>query len=160
MKMRLQFAISVLFVLVASSCSKETIGNADIPIPENKNAVQVEQELLGIVNAHRTALGYNTLAFSEVAYAYANEHTDYMIAKGNLSHDNFSARASGISSEADAEYVAENVAKNYATAVEAFENWLDSPNHRKTIEDNFTHTGISVKTDAAGNYYFTQLFYR
>jgi len=156
--MRLHYAVLVLFVVMANSCSKESIENTDIPRAEN--AVEVEQELLGIVNDHRTALGYSSLQFSAVAYEYANNHTDYMIAKGSLSHDNFSARASNISAEANAEYVAENVAKDYPTAIEAFENWLDSPNHRKTMEDNFTHTAVSVKKDAKGNFYFTQLFYR
>ena len=105
-------------------------------------------------------MGVTALEFSSVAYIYANEHTDYMIAKGNLSHDNFSARASSISSQENAEYVAENVAKDYATAVEAFENWLDSANHRKTIEGEFTHTAVSVKKDVQGKFYFTQLFFR
>ena len=109
MKMRSLFAVSVLFVLVASSCSKEAIQNADIPKAEN--AVQVEQELLGIVNTHRNSLGIPALEFSAVAYEHANSHTDYMISKGSLNHDNFSARATSISSATAAEYVAENVAK-------------------------------------------------
>ncbi len=158
MKMRLHLVISVLYVLVASSCSKEAILNTDIPKAEN--AVQVEQELLGIVNIHRASLGYSKLQFSVVAYEYANKHTDYMIAKGSISHDNFSARASSISSETDAEFVAENVARNYSTADEAFKNWMDSSSHRKTMEGDFTHTAVSVKKDTAGNFYFTQLFYR
>ncbi len=158
MKMRLPIAISVLFVLLAGSCSTESIENTDIPSSEN--AVLVEQALLDIVNDHRTSLGYSSLLFSTVAYEYANTHTDYMIAKGSLSHDNFSARASSISSQVNAEYVAENVAKDYPDAPTALENWLQSPNHRKTIEGEFTHTAVSVKKDASGKLYFTQLFYR
>ena len=158
MKKGLHFAISVLFVLLASSCSSESIENTNIP--ESENDVAVEQELLGIVNSHRVSMGFSTLEFSTVAYDYANEHTDYMINKGGLSHDNFSARASKISAEVNAEFVAENVAKDYATAAAALENWLESPNHRKTIEGEFTHTAVSVKKDSGGNFYFTQLFYR
>ena len=158
MKMRLRFALSVLFVFVAYSCSKEAISNTDIPKAEN--AVQVEQELLGIVNTHRLSLGYSELQYSAVAYEYANSHTDYMIAKGSISHDNFSARASNISSETNAQAVAENVAKDYDTAAKAFESWLASSSHRKTMEGDFTHTAVSVKKDAGGNFYFTQLFYR
>lgn len=158
MKMRLPIAISVLFVLLAGSCSTESIENTDIPSSEN--AILVEEALLDIVNDHRMNLGYSSLLFSKVAYDYANTHTDYMIAKGSLSHDNFSARASNISSEVNAEYVAENVAKDYPDAATALENWLQSPNHRKTIEGEFTHTAVSVKKDASGKLYFTQLFYR
>ncbi|SDL64930.1 CAP domain-containing protein [Kriegella aquimaris] len=158
MKIRLHHSFMVLFAFLAISCSKESIQIADEPIAENN--VEVESELLKVVNDHREALGVTALEFSSVAYIYANEHTDYMIAKGNLSHDNFSARASSISSQENAEYVAENVAKDYATAVEAFENWLDSANHRKTIEGEFTHTAVSVKKDVQGKFYFTQLFFR
>ncbi|MBT8185798.1 MAG: CAP domain-containing protein [Eudoraea sp.] len=158
MKMRLLCAVSVLFVLVASSCSKEAIPYTDIPKAEN--AVQMEQELMGIVNTHRSSLGFPELQFSAIAYEHANNHTDYMISKGSLNHDNFSARATSISSATDAEYVAENVAKDYDSAAGAFENWLASSDHRKTMEGDFTHTAVSVKKDPAGNFYYTQLFYR
>jgi uncharacterized protein YkwD len=143
---------------LAGSCSSESVENANIPIYEN--AILVEQELLDIVNDHRNDLGYSSLLFSKIAYDYANSHTDYMIAKGSLSHDNFSSRASSISSEVNAEYVAENVAKDYPDAITAYEKWLESPNHRKTMEGEFTHTAVSVKKDSSGKFYFTQLFYR
>ena len=83
-----------------------------------------------------------------------------MVATGNLSHDGFSSRASSISNEVNAEFVAENIAKDFSSATEAFENWLASTDHKKTMEGNFTHTAVSVKKDAQGNLYFTQLFYR
>jgi len=157
MKMRLHIAILAM-VFVAVSCSTDPI--AETEIPTAANAIEVEQELLGIVNSHRIALGQSVLEFSAVAYEHANEHSDYMIATGKLSHHNFSSRAQQISEETDAEFVGENVAKGYATAEEAFGNWLDSPSHKQTLEDNFTHTAISVKVDENGVYYYTQLFYR
>lgn len=158
MKIRLLYALLVLFVLVANSCSKEPVESTNIPV--SANAVTVEQELLGMVNDHRASLGYNALQYSAVAYEYANIHTDYMISKGTISHDNFSARASSLSSRTDAEYVAENLARNYDSATETFASWLESSTHRKTMEGEFSHTAVSVKKDGTGNYYFTQLFYR
>ena len=158
MKMRMQYAFLILFVFILGSCSKESIENSNII--EAENAIEVENELLNVVNDHRVSLGYTSLQFSAVAYDYANQHNDYMVANGSISHDNFSSRASKISSEVNAEYVAENVAKDYKTAFEAFEKWLSSPNHIKTMEGEFTHTAVSVKKDANGNLYFTQLFYR
>ncbi len=140
------------------SCTKEE--TADQQYEVHQNAVVVEAALLQVVNAHRVALGYNALEFSQVAYEYANAHNDYMIAKGGLSHDHFSSRASNIAAEVNAEYVSENVAKDYPSAELAFQGWLESPNHRKTMEGDFTHTAVSVKLDAQGNYYYTQLFYR
>lgn len=155
------YTFLVCFVWVLTACTKEAQDPTEIPdIPETENAVEVEQELMGVVNDHRISLGYSSLQYSPIAHDYANKHNDYMIAQGDLSHDNFSARASGIASEVDAEYVAENVAKDYDTAEEAFQGWLNSSSHKKTMEDEFTHTAVSVKKDANGNFYFTQLFYR
>ncbi len=158
MKIRLHNIVLLIVLFVANSCSKEPL-ESSTPIAI-ANSTQVEQELLGIVNNHRISLGYNSLSFSSVAYEYANSHTDYMIAKGSISHDNFSARASNIAAEVNASEVSENVAKDYASAVEAFQNWISSSTHRKSIEGNFTHTAVSVKKDTHGNFYFTQLFYR
>jgi len=157
MKTSVQKAFLVLFVFVAFSCSKETINDTNI---NAENITVVETELLQIVNDYRASIGYNALTHSDIAYEQANAHNNYMIAKGNLSHDNFSARASTISIEVDAEYVAENVAKDYSTAKEALKGWLNSIKHKSTIEGEFTHTGISVKKDINNQLYFTQLFFR
>ena len=158
MKMRLHYAILVLFVLLASSCGKEPLESPTVL--EIENAVPIEQELLGMVNNYRSSLGYSSLEFSSVAYDYANEHTDYMIAKGNINHDGFSSRASNISTKVDASAVAENVAKDYPSAKVAFEKWLASSDHLKNIVGNYTHTAVSVKKDPSGHYYYTQMFYR
>ncbi len=158
MKMRLPHAFLIMFVFILGSCSEESLDDANIL--EAKNDIEVENKLLDIVNDHRLSLGYTSLESSTLAYKYANEHNDYMIATGNLSHDGFGSRASSIAAEVNAEMVAENVAKDYTTANEAFENWLASSDHKKTMEGDFTHTAVSVKKDSEGNLYFTQLFYR
>lgn len=156
--MRLPYAVPVFFVFIFGSCASESL--EDIPVIEAKNAVEMEQELFEIVNEHRLSLTTNVLEFSDVAYKYANIHTDYMIAKGGISHDNFSSRASNIDSEVTVEMVAENVAKDYDSAIAVFQGWYSSSNHKKTMEGDFTHTAVSVKKDALGNFYFTQLFYK
>ncbi len=157
MKMRLRYAVPIFLVFILS-CTSESAD--EIPIVATTNMVQLEGELLSIVNDHRISLGSNILEFSEVAYKYANGHTDYMITKGTISHDNFSSRASSINSEVEVEMVAENVAKDYKTAQAAFEGWYNSSSHKKTMEGDFTHTAVSIKEDATGNFYFTQLFYK
>ena len=148
----------VTAIPVLVSCSKES------PEPQlvatALSSPEVEQELLGLVNAHRNSQGYAALAFSPVAYEYASDHTDYMIATGTINHSNFSSRAEHIAAEAGAVEVAENVARDYDTASEALSGWLASNAHRTTLEGDFTHTAVSVKQDALGNYYFTQLFFR
>ena len=146
----------VLFFAV--SCTKDAVNETLIPVA--LNAVEVEQELMDIVNAHRVSQGSQPLAFSELAYTYANLHTDYMVSKGTISHDNFSARASKIASETDAKEIAENVAMEYRSATEAFEGWLRSPNHKGTMEADYTYTAISVKKGADGTLFYTQIFYK
>ncbi len=158
MKMRTHYIALVLFVITLASCSKEPIENTSIN--EAENAKEVEIELLAVVNDHRISLGQSALDFSEVAYEYANQHNDYMISKGSINHDNFSSRASKISSQVSAEFVAENVAKDYTNAAEAFQGWLNSSSHKKTMEGDFSHTAVSVKINDAGNFYFTQIFFR
>jgi len=165
MKIRIQYIAITLFIasLILSSCSKESIEDTDavnLITTEAENVLQVEQELLSIVNEYRTSLGKNTLEFSEVAYKYANEHTNYMVAKGTTNHDNFNTRASDIAAKTKATLVSENVAKDYSNANQALQGWLASNNHKKTIEGKFTHTAISVKRNTAGKLYFTQLFYK
>lgn len=156
--MRMQYAVLVLFVLMISSCSKETLDNT--VIIESENAISVENELINIINNYRGSKNYNALTYSSIAYKYANLHTDYMIAKGTINHDNFTSRASGVASEVNASAVAENVAKNYTNASQAFENWMMSADHRKALEGDFTHTAVSVKKDENGNFYYTQIFYK
>jgi len=78
----------------------------------------------------------------------------------NISHDNFNLRASKISSEADAKEVGENVAKDYISAQDVFDGWINSTAHKENIENDFTHTAISVKKDSNGNLYFTQIFFK
>lgn len=158
MKMRLLYAVPVFLLLFLDSCTSDSI--EETSILEAENVITIEQDLLDIVNEHRLTLNTNTLEFSDIAYKYANIHTNYMIAKGSISHDNFSSRATNINSEVEVEMVAENVAKDYLSAIDAFQGWYNSSSHKKTMEGDFTHTGISVKKDEQGNYYFTQLFYK
>lgn len=156
--MRLLYAVPVFLLLFLGSCTSDSL--EETPVLEAENVITIEQDLLDIVNEHRLTLNTNALEFSNIAYKYANIHTDYMIAKGSISHDNFSSRATNINSEVEVEMVAENVAKDYQSAIDAFQGWYTSSSHKKTMEGDFTHTGISVKKDEQGNFYFTQLFYK
>ncbi|PCE62936.1 CAP domain-containing protein [Sediminicola luteus] len=151
--------LSIALFLGFGSCTKEDI--AETPaISDAINVTGIEQELMIIVNDYRKSIGRVPLALNTEAYEAAQAHNNYMISKGELSHDNFSARATALSAKTSAEMIAENVAKDYETAQAAFDKWMSSKGHRLNIESNFTHTGISVKSDAEGNYYFTQMFYR
>ena len=153
--------VMVLVACIFYSCTKETSSLDGLSnISKAENVVAIEQELLTVVNTHRTGIGKAALEFSEVAYEYANKHNDYQISKGTINHDNFSSRASKISELAEAELVAENVAKDFDSAAGAFQVWYESSSHKSTMEGDFTHTAVSVKVNDEGKLYFTQIFFR
>lgn len=153
-------------VVVLSTCSKTSSieeqtdlsgsspGNEKIIIDASK----MEEEVLDMVNAHRSSIGASTLISSSSSYKYAQDHNTYMISKNKLSHDNFDARASDIASEIGAVEVGENVARFYTTAELVVDGWLNSSSHKETLEKPFTHTTLSVQLDKEGRPYFTQIF--
>lgn len=153
-----RFWVFILAVSTMLSCAKES--DIEPVYLQGSNVMEMESELIDIVNAHRLEIGKIPLLFNDVAYRYANEHTSYMISKNELSHDNFENRASKIALAVDPEFVGENVAKGYTTAQEAFTRWYASPDHRKSIDGEYTHTAVSIKKDSAGNLFYTQMFYR
>lgn len=126
-----------------------------------KNDREMSADILDLVNAHRTSIGLSTLQIdNQYASAFAVDHTEYMIDKEQINHDNFGYRSEGIKYHDDAEVVGENVAYGYETAEKVVEAWLKSPGHKAIIEGNYTHTGFGVMKCEKGRSYFTQLFYR
>lgn len=147
-------------LMLLSSCSKESMAEEQSVPLQTKAEVMAEQELLDLMNEHRNSMGLSDMVFDATANEEAGIHTDYMIAQGDISHDHFEERASRIAAATQAKEITENVAKDFDSPQEALEHWLQSPGHRANIEGNFTHTGISIKKDAQGELYFTQIFFR
>jgi len=157
--MKFGYAFLVVLSIALASCSSEPIEKSISLEISSANVSSNEKALFNMINDYRIGLGKNSLEFNLDTYEVASAHTDYMIAQGKLSHDNFNDRASLIASKTNAQNIAENVAKDYATNEATFEAWIKSPIHQKNIEGNFTHSAISIKQDAEGNYYYTQIFY-
>lgn len=157
--MKMAVLCSVILVgLSLGACSTEETASSETLLTENM--ISLEVELADLINNHRNSLGLDGLQLNVVAYEVANEHNDYMIAQGELSHDNFKTRASKIYSGANAKEVGENVGKNFKNAQEALNWWLQSEAHRINLEKDFTHTAISVKKDGQGNLYYTNIFFK
>ncbi len=127
-----------------------TVGDSEL------NAVA--QEILELVNAHRKSIGKSPLAVSPLATTLANEHTNYMIGINAINHDGFDGRSDRLSKEENARGTGENVAFGQRTAKDVMTAWLNSSGHRKNIEGDFTHIGISALTNSSGRPYYTQLF--
>jgi len=138
------------------SCSKDD-SQQDI---EKQEAQTVTNEILQLVNSHRVSVGKSALSKNDLATQLAEEHSLYMINQNEISHDNSSERGLRLINEEQANKVGENVAYKYKTAEEVMEAWLNSSGHKKNIEADYTHIGISAVKNDVGIYYFTQVFFR
>lgn len=157
----LKNSLWLCLILIITSCSSDTEEEDIAVIDESNSLTNFEIELLELVNEHRESQSLVPLAHDEIAYEAALFHTNYMIAQGKISHDNFSDRASDLAGKVSANSVAENVASRYNTAETVVDAWLNSlEGHRENIEGNFTHTAICARKDSNGDYFYTQLFYR
>ena len=144
-------------IISGISCSKEDSSLNEII---NEAALTTENQILQLVNNHRTSLGKPALATNTLAASLAQDHTLFMIDQGEISHDNSEERGLRLINEEKANKVGENVAYKYKTAQEVMEAWLNSSRHKKNIEEDFTHIGISALKNDSEQYYFTQVFLR
>lgn len=158
--------LALVVLCTMASCSKDepvTVTEADYRIDLNlaqETNWVMANEILHLINEHRNSIGLATLkADQSYASAYAVDHTQYMIEKSKISHDNFGIRSSALK-EQGAKIVGENVAFGYDSAEAVVNAWLNSPNHLKVIEGQYSHSGFGIIPNANGTYYFTQLFYK
>ena len=158
--------LSLALLLLVTSCQKdegftEDQANYSIDLTlANETDWQMADQILVLINSHRETLGLSEIKKDEQhASAYAVDHTQYMIEKAQINHDNFSIRSQALKNKG-AVTVGENVAYGFSTAETVVGAWLNSPGHKDIIEGNYTHSGFGVIKNAQGGYYFTQLFYR
>jgi uncharacterized protein YkwD len=158
-----------LFLLLFScavllSCSNEDDGiffteTTDFEISIKDSYSEIESEILTLVNEYRISLNLSELKTLNIISSVAATHTNYMIEVGEINHDHFSKRAQNLIDKTAAKKVAENVAYGYATAQGVMSGWLNSENHKRIIENpDFTHFGISTKSNSEGRNFFTQIF--
>lgn len=157
-------ALALLFL--ATSCQKDesiAIEEANYSIDlslANETDWEMANEILNLVNAHRTSLGLPAVVKDQqYASAYAVDHTQYMIEMQEINHDHFNVRSEALKSNG-AITVGENVAFGYNSAEQVVQAWLNSNSHRNIIEGNYTHSGFGVIAAQGNRYYFTQLFYK
>ena len=164
--MKRLFPLAIILVLCFTSCS--TISTEEEAALYEENTIEAvslvlsdnEQALLDIINNHREDLGLGRLEFNAAIYEVAEEHNLYMITNDALSHNNFNERASKVAKKTKAIKVGENVARKYNDVVSAFDGWMLSDSHKKTIEGDYTHTTISITKSNTGDLYYTQIFYK
>lgn len=157
---RLSFFVVILSFMV--SCTTEDSSpetTETLPIVLNYEYSPLELETMTLINDYRVSIGLNALEKINHISHKSEEHDNYMIANNVVNHNDFDARSTNIIKVLGAKTVSENIAYDYNSAQGAFNAWLKSESHKKNIEGNFTHFGISIRENPAnGKKYYTNIF--
>ncbi len=159
--------LSIIALLITfASCSTESTdeptpaASADYVVDNNYDYSAIELQVAELINQYRTSKGLKSLEKINHISNVAEDHDDYMISVNTLTHALFAQREENLKATLGAVSVGENIAYNYSTAQSVVDAWLASPSHKANIEGNYTHCGISVRENAEGKKYFTNLFIR
>lgn len=149
-----------LFTLLAISCSSDSNSKSDETIPPTMDYIFNSEELetMTLINTYRESIGLNTLEQNKHVSFVAEEHNNYMIINNEVTHNGFNKRFDNIVKVVGAIKVGENIAYNYKSPQEALNAWLLSPGHKKIIEGDYTHFGISIRKSNSNRTYYTNIF--
>jgi uncharacterized protein YkwD len=158
--LRVLLLVAIIFTM--NSCSPDS-SETPTSLTSNQKAMtytynQSEIEAMALINAYRVSIGLNSLQeINHISYK-SEEHDNYMITNNVVNHDDFVARSENIMKVLGAKDVSENIAYNYNSPQAALDAWLKSPSHKANIEGNFTHFGLSIRVNADGKKYYTNIF--
>lgn len=152
----------LLPILVLTSCSSdaESVESTAVETAKTYTHDATELELLDLVNAYRVENGLNALQIIQHISYKSEEHNNYMIATNTVSHDNFSSRKANLEQVVGAVRVGENVAYGFSTPQATLNAWIASEGHRVNLLGNYTHFGLSIRENADGRKYYTNIFVR
>ncbi len=145
----------VLIILTSCSNSDDTEqidGNTGTP------SQNVEADILQLINNYRVSKSLTKLEVSKIIKTQTDDHTNYMISKGQISHDGFNKRSDYLKENDNSKRMAENVAFGYATAKAVVDGWISSDGHRKNMEGDYTHFNVTAKQDNNGTWFYTNIF--
>lgn len=152
----------VLISISIASCSKgESASETTVDLSQANskyNYVSEETEVMTLINNYRQSIGLIALQKIDYISIKSEEHDNYMISTGEVNHNFFQDRYENLVQVLGAKNVSENLAYNYATPQSVFNAWLNSSGHKANIEGDFTHFGISIRTNADGKKYYTNIF--
>lgn len=164
MKKIMRIMLFIAISIAMNACTAETAdGTENSTTTEalitNYTYNDSELETIQLINDYRLSVGLSALQKINHISSKCEDHNEYMIANNVVDHNDFVLRSDNIVKVLGAKKVGENVAYNYKTSEAAVKAWLNSPDHKKNIEGDYTHLGISVTTDpATGKKYYTNIF--
>ena len=165
--MRITLSKIALFLLVSISivsCSKDEEATTAEQVVNTAqlnakyNYVAEEEEVLVLINNYRASHNLKVLEKVDYISFKSEEHDNYMISTGQMTHNFFQDRFENIVQALGAKNVSENLAYNFSSAQAVFNAWLNSPSHKANIDGDFTHFGISIRANAEGKKYYTNIF--
>lgn len=154
------FSIVYSFNSCSSSSPTEQSPSTSLPLVSVPAYTynSAEDETLSLINSYRVSIGLKRLEKNNYISFKSEEHDNYMIDHNVVNHDYFSSRSQNIIETLGAKKVGENIAYNYSTPKGALAAWLLSPEHKQCIEGDYTHFGISIRINAEGKKYYTNIF--
>ncbi|MDD5151769.1 MAG: CAP domain-containing protein [Flavobacterium sp.] len=163
--MRVKFIGVLLMIVIVTSLNSCSTNSTTTPNTSASSQSGVsytytsfEIETMNLINSHRVSIGLKALEQNNYISFKSEEHDNYMIANNVVNHDDFTNRSQNIMDVLGAKNVGENIAYNYNTPQSVLDAWLNSPMHKQYIEGDFTHFGISVRVNAEGKKYYTNIF--
>lgn len=158
----LRVLLLVAIVFTMNSCSPDSsedatsLASAQKAMSYSYNSTEIET--MALLNAYRVSIGLNELKeINHISYK-SEDHNHYMIINNVVNHDDFVSRSENIMKVLGAKSVSENIAYNFNSPQAAVSAWLKSPTHKANIEGNFTHFGLSIRTNPDGKKYYTNIF--
>lgn len=153
------FTLSLLVTLPA--CAQRNVSTSSISYNLSSSDIKsMQNDILKLVNQHRSKLGLRSLQMNDLATTEATKHSADM-AKGRMSfgHGGFEERKNNLYKQVSGiTAIAENVAYGKINAQQVMDMWLNSPEHKKNIEGNYSLMGIGISQSRDGYIYFTQIF--
>lgn len=121
-----------------------------------------EQELLELINEHRTAQGKTPLSTHPSLQNYSSEHLKEILAgKEQLSNQDFPERAKELVAllrPLRLRAAAENLDKGPEAPQQLMEQWLADPLYRKNVEGDYNLASISRIASPEGSYLYYSIF--
>lgn len=155
------FALILTSTLLTSCSSDNENFETETSVRESEKTYlhsASEMELLDLVNTYRSSKGLKVLEIIEHISYKGSQHNDYMIITNSVNHDGFEERKTNLKEVLGAYRVGENIAYGFASSQATMNAWVNSESHRTNLMGDYTHFGISIKEDANGKKYYTNMY--
>jgi uncharacterized protein YkwD len=153
------FFFSFFLCCLFSCTSEQSTTPIESPSPTMDYVFNSDElETMALINKYRQDIGLSILEQNKHVSYVCEKHNTYMITNNIVSHDGFEQRYNNIVQTLGAIKVGENIAYNYKSPKGALDAWLLSPGHKKIIEGDYTHFGISITQSKDNKSYYTNIF--